>query len=163
MTKDGALLTGHQLIDDLERVLKLILAYPQGLSILLGRVSPPLSLSLLSAFPARTYDSMGIHSSQRPYEERLTEMSAWVDGVIEQAGGWEHITRCVRLWRNEHRDTWNMVAEHMRNVAPRSGFAEARALRQIADKYGVSERTVSRRRRLFARLLAGSVLDIPLE
>jgi hypothetical protein len=149
------------LLHGLERVIRLMLLYPQGLSILLGHVPPPSSLVLLSAFPPKAFDSMGIHSSRRPYEERVTEMSAWIDDVIRQSGGWGHICHCVRLWQHEHPGTWNMVAEHIRNVRPRSGRSEERALRQIADKYCVSVKTVTRRRRQFAGLLAASVLATP--
>ncbi|MDR0648419.1 MAG: hypothetical protein LBF92_03725, partial [Synergistaceae bacterium] len=131
-------------------------------SILLGHASPPSALELLAAFPPETFDSMGIHSSQRPYEERVTELSCRVDETIRRAGGWPHICQSVRLWRHEHPDTWNMVAEHIRNVRPRSGYAEWRALRQIALKYRVSGKTVTRRRRQLASLLADSVLKTPL-
>ena len=149
------------LIDGLERVIRLTLLYPQGLAILLGHVTPPSSLELLAAFPPEAFDSMGIHSSQRPYEERVTELSCRVDETIRKAGGWAHITQGARLWRHEHPDTWNMVAEHIRNVRPRSGYAEWRALRQIALKYRVSEKTVTRRRRQFAGLLADFILNNP--
>jgi hypothetical protein len=149
------------LLNDLERVIRLMLLYPQGLSILLGHVSPPSSLELLSAFPAKSFDSMGIHAGRQPYEERVTELSSWIDDVIRQSGGWGHINQSVRLWQHEHKETWNMVAEHIRNVKSRRGYAEERALRQIANKYCVSVKTVTRRRRQFAGLLAGSILATP--
>ena len=154
-------MTANTLIADLERVIRLILLYPQGLSILLGHVSPPSPLELLSAFPPRAYESLGIHSSHMPHEERVTELSCWIDETIRKAGGWPHICQSVKLWRHEHLDTWHMVAEHIRNVKSRKGYAEWSALRQIALKYCVSEKTVTRRRRQLAGMLADFILNNP--
>jgi hypothetical protein len=135
-----------------------MLLYPQGLSILLGHVSPPSALELLAAFPPKTYDSMGIHSSQRPYEERVTELSCRVDETIRKAGGWGHITQSVRDWKRMHPGDWDMMADHIRAVRPSKRLAGKPALSVIADRYGVAVRTVVRKRRAFPGELADFVL-----
>ncbi|MDR1514833.1 MAG: hypothetical protein LBS45_03995 [Synergistaceae bacterium] len=158
MRPDDAQLTGYKLLDDLERVIRLILLYPQGLSILLGYVSPPSSLELLSAFPPKAFDSLGIHCSQRPYEERITEMSAWIDDVIRQSGGWEHICQSVRDWKRMHLGDWDMMADHIRAVRPRQRWLNRTALQQLADVYRVDCRTIQRKRRAFPGILAEFIL-----
>jgi hypothetical protein len=151
----------QNLSNALERVICLILLYPRGLSILLGAAPPPSALELILYFPPKSFDSLGIHCSQRPYEERVTEAAGWADEVIALAGGWVHITRCTLMWRAEHLDTWNMVAEHIRNVRPRQRWLEGSALAIVARKYCVSPRYVTRRRNALPGLLADCVLHTP--
>jgi hypothetical protein len=151
----------QNLLNGLERVIRLILLYPRGLSILLGAAPPPSALELISAFPARTYDSMGIHSSQRPYEEQVTELSCWMDETVRQAGGWGHITQSVRDWKRMHPGDWDMIADHIRAVRPRQRWLNKTALQQIADLYRVDARTIQRKRRVFPAILADFILFGP--
>ncbi|MDR1514076.1 MAG: hypothetical protein LBS45_00140 [Synergistaceae bacterium] len=151
-------MTSIDLLEGLERVIRLILLYPQGLSILLGHVSPPSSLELLSAFPPKAFDSLGIHCSQRPYEERITEMSAWIDDVIRQSGGWPHICQSVRDWKRMHLGDWDMMADHIRAVRPRQRWIGKSALRVIAEAYKVDIKMILRKRRAFAGVLAEFIL-----
>jgi hypothetical protein len=146
------------LLDGLERVIRLVLLYPQGLSILLGHVPPPPSLELLSASPAKSFDSMGIHASLRPYEERITELSSWIDGVVRQSGGWAHINQSVRDWKRMHPGDWDMVADHIRAVRPRRKWLGKPDLRLIADTYRVDTKTILRKRRAFPGILAEFIL-----
>ena len=146
------------LISDLERVIRLILLYPQGLSILLGHVSPPSPLELLAAFPPRAYESLGIHSSHMPHEERVTELSCRIDETIRKAGGWAHICQSVRDWKRMHPGDWDMMADHVRAVRPSKQWINRSALQAIADVYGVDPRTVTRKRRAFPGILAEFIL-----
>jgi hypothetical protein len=134
------------------------LLYPQGLSILLGRVSPPPPLDFAAAFPPEAFDGMGIRSGRRPCEERIVEAASWADGVIAQAGGWGHITRSCRDWKRMHPGDWDMIADHVRAVRPRRRWLGESALRVIARAYGVDVHTVIRKRRAFPGVLAEFIL-----
>jgi hypothetical protein len=155
-------LTARDLLDGLERVIRLILGYPQGLSVLLGHVEPPSALELLSVFPPKAYDRLGIRCAARPYEERVVEMSAWIDEVIGRSGGWEHIAQCVRDWKRMHPGDWDMMADHVRAVRPRRKWQGKSALRAIADAYRVDIRTVIRKYRAFPGILAEFILYSPI-
>jgi hypothetical protein len=153
-------LTFCALAADLERVIRLILLYPRGLSILLGAAPPPSALELISAFPARTYDSMGIHSSQRPYEEQVTELSCWMDETVRQAGGWGHIVSAVSQWRDENSEDWNLMAAHISWFGPGRKWANRAKLKKLAAGYRCSERTITRKRKHFPGVLADYILFV---
>jgi hypothetical protein len=148
-------MTGFELIAGLERIISLMLLYPRGMSILLGLVPAPPSVEIVRAFPPKQFDHMGIKGKFIPEAERIVLDADIIDAIIEASGGWEHITRTIRQWKNENPEDWALVADHI-------SFRGSK-LQRIADKYGISTQTVKRKRKAFAGVLADYVLYSPIE
>jgi hypothetical protein len=149
------IMTGFELIAGLERIINLMLLYPQGMSILLGLVPAPLSVEIVQAFPPKQFDHMGIKGMFIPDAERVVLDADRIDAIIKASGGWEHITRTIRQWKNENPADWALVADHI--------SLHGSKLQRIADKYGISAQTVKRKRKAFAGILADYILFSPIE
>jgi beta-galactosidase GanA len=154
----------YDLISELERVINLILAYPQGLSVLLGTVPPPSAMDIVLAFPSRSCDNLGIRAASLTEQERIVEAADRIENIISMAGGWEHITRTIYDWRKSNSADWSLVVDHIRHVK-HSGhrWLGGAKLNKIAESYKCSERTASKKRRLFAGVLAEYILSSPIE
>jgi hypothetical protein len=113
---------------------------------------------MLRAFPPKAYDSLGIHCSHRPWEERIAEQSDLLDRAVAESGGWRHIVRSCQDWKRMHPGDWDMMADCVRHVRPRGRWRGKSPLRVIADRYGVAANTVMRKRRAFPGALADFIL-----
>ncbi|MDR0615922.1 MAG: hypothetical protein LBG29_03850 [Synergistaceae bacterium] len=151
-------MTYNALIYDLERVIRLILRYPQGLSILLGAVPPPASMDIVDAFPGRAFDSLGIRGGRRPQAERRVEAADRIDDTIRKAGGWGHIVSAVCQWKKENPDDWSMMAAHISWFGHGQRWISRAKLSKLAAGYGCSERTISRKRNAFPGVIADYIL-----
>jgi hypothetical protein len=156
--RGDAVMAEYTLIGELERVIRMILAYPQGLSVLLGEIPAMSAMEIVEMFPDRAFDSLGIRGGRRPLAEKRVEAADRIDGIIRRAGGWPHIARSVRMWRHENLSDWNMIGEHIRSVRRNRRWVSRAKLLDIADKYRVSAKTVTRKRQLFAGMLAEYIL-----
>jgi hypothetical protein len=157
----------YELAGALEYVLDLLLNYPQGLSMLLGAIPLPSAMDIVLTFPARAPENLGIRNKYLrpiPEQERIVEAADRIDNIIGESGGWEHITRTIRDWAAKNNEDWSLMVDYIRHVR-RSGYRwiGGAKLRRIAEVYGNSERTVRRKRRLFARELAEYILLSPIE
>jgi hypothetical protein len=150
--------TPYSLIAELERVIKLILTYPQGLSILLGYVSPPSSIEIVEMFPGRVFDNLGIRGGRRPQAELRLEAADRIDDIIRRAGGWAHIIRSVRNWKAENPEDWSMMATHISWFGHAQRWISRTKLKRLADGYGCSETTIKRKRHAFPGILADYIL-----
>jgi hypothetical protein len=146
------------IVADLEYVIKLILLYPQGLSILLGQIAPPESLALVQAFPGRVFDNFGIRGRIQSQEERIIEAADRIDDIIRRAGGWGHIVASIQIWRQENPTDWSLMAAHISWVRRGQRWIGRAKLRKLAENYECSEHTITRKRRLFPGVLADYIL-----
>ena len=143
----------YDLIDELERLIKLILAYPHGFAILLGDREPPSSGDIVRAFPVGALDNMGIRGDSIPEAERLAMAMSRIDEIIGRAGGWEHITKCVQQWKEENFEDWAIVTGYRRKKG---------ALKKAAAAHAYSKTTIWRKRRSFPGQIADYILFCPV-
>lgn len=155
-------MTGWDLIDELERVIRLILEYPQGLSILLGSAEVPKSSAIVQAFPPAHFDNLGIRGQFTAEAERITMAASRIDEIIKAAGGWQHITECVQDWKKGHGSDWSMVAMHISYIRSNKRSLDGPTLERIADMFGVSKKRVCKARKNFAGTLADFILFRPI-
>lgn len=163
MIEQRYLMTGYDLIDELERVINLILAYPRGLSILLGTVEAPTSGEIVRAFPPRQIDNMGIRGNAIPEAERNAMAASRIDEIIKEAGGWEHITSAISDWSQEHEDEWRLMVDHISGVRKNRRWISGSALERLAYKYQTTKERICKMRRHFAGMLADYILFKPIE
>jgi post-segregation antitoxin (ccd killing protein) len=146
-------MTPHDRVDELERLIRLIIAYPHGYAILLGACAPPSSGDIVRAFPMRSCDNLGIRGEAIPEAERMAMAESRIDEIIREAGGWEIITKSTRQWRDENREDWAIVTGYRRKKG---------ALKRSAERFAYSRSTICRKRRLFPGQLADFVLFCPI-
>ena len=163
MIEQRYVMTGYDLVSELEHVINLILAYPQGLSILLGKVDAPESSAIVLAFPPASYDNLGIRGQFVPEAERVAVESDRLDKIIKQAGGWSHITGSVQKWRERHRTDWSMMAMHISYVRSKKRSLDGPTLEKIANMYDTTKERVCRARKNFAWTIADFVLYAPID
>lgn len=141
-------------VEKLAAIIELLVSYhPSGILILLGE-RPPLS-ALEWADLAR--------SIQKETDIEHIDMSINTDGFfsqitigdtiisfIEKLGSWDVVVEAVQSFRRIFPSDWNLFVEHIRFISnPLSSRLNSESmLSRIADKYGVDNKTVTRRRKL---------------
>ena len=158
-------MTGWRLQQELSGIIdKLIDRHPQGLRILVGEAPPPVSKEIYAMYSMYSPDDPGIRiqgGDMKPQAEAYTQCVLHFEKVIEESGGWDHITATAREWRTCFRSTWDIVQDHIRFVSLDFSKIDQSQLEHIANKYHVSKDTVWRRRRDFPILLAECILKAP--
>lgn len=141
-------------VDKLAAIVELLVSYhPSGLMILLGE-RPPLS--------AQQWASL-VQSIQAVPDIERVDASVNIDGFfnqvavgdliisfIEKLGSWDVVVEAVQSFRRIFPLDWNLFVEHIRFISnPLSSRLNSESmLSRISYKYGVDNKTVTRRRKL---------------
>lgn len=89
--------------------------------------------------------------------ERIVYDQEFFDGLIELAGGWEHIHRVSREFKESDPRMWSVVTDHVKFVGNASS-RHASKLGYVSVRYGLSPNTVMKYRREFPEKLARMLL-----
>ena len=164
--------SGYGLIKQLAAVVKYLMDYPQGLSMLLGRVPPPscedIEAMIETARPVseQTLDKAGNPMRVDGGAPEVSEADRLLDSedrwnrIIERAGGWEHIYAVTRDWTRCYPSSWAVIVDHVRTARSRVDFVTVEA---IAKRHGVSHDWVCKTVQEFPHRLATYILNTPIE
>lgn len=165
-------MSGYGLIEQLTAVVKFLMDYPQGLSMLLGRVPPPscedIEAMIETARPAseQTLDLAGNPlrvdgggTASFEADRRIDGEERW-NRIIERAGGWEHIYTVTRDWTRCYPSSWAVIVDHVRTARSRVDFVTMEA---IAKRHGVSHDWVCKTVQEFPQRLATYILNTPID
>lgn len=164
-------MSGYGLIEQLTAVIKYLMDYPQGLSMLLGRVPPPscedIEAMIETARRAaeqtldKAGDPMRVDGGAPEVSEadRLLDSEDRWNRIIERAGGWEHIYEVVEGWRTRYPTLWKTIIEYKRYS--KSRFDDI-SYRTIADELGINRDVVKKTIKDFPQRLATAILYTPV-
>jgi hypothetical protein len=158
---------------DIKRGLRAVIellarTHPAGLRVLLGEYEPPSAeeiRDMLGATRGGVGADIRVDGGKRlPEAVRLLETAEIFNRFVDAAGGWGHITRMAREWAGKNSGDWALMVDHARDIRHTGHrWLGGAKLRRIADAYGCSGRTVTKKRRLFAAELAEYILLSPME
>lgn len=152
------------LLDCLVRCLNLVLRYhPAGLRVLLGQAKPPDMeeiCRMLESSSTREELGVRVNSGARiPFAERCLEVEELFCATIEKSGGWKHIAACFREFQEQCPQDWDLFRDHVMWVRPGGIFRLGTGmLARLAEKHGVSEDTIQRRRHEVVEQVARLIL-----
>jgi hypothetical protein len=93
--------------------------------------------------------------------QRICERYDQVEEVIRRVGGWPHVVRCVRDYRESCREEWALLVVY-RRMMPRPGremrMGDGGRLAKVAERLGIGPDTVLRRRETIVAEIAGGIL-----
>ena len=150
----------------LERVTNLIelliSCHPQGFGVLLGDIEPPDSLMIHEMMNAGRVpmpeDFKPTTPSNETEAERITYDREYFDESVELAGGWAHINKTLRDYKNGALAEWKIVTDHTKFVKTSSSRLVS-MLDYVAVRNKVSPTTVMRRVREFPQKVAEMLLS----
>ena len=164
-------MAGYGLIEQLTSVIRLIMDYPQGLSILMGTVPPPSGADICGlletvrppsgpvldrhGFPLRP----GGGPDFVPEADRMIDSAERFNRIIARAGGWGHINYVVRDWAKIYLKAWGVVVDHVRWAKSR---IDSVTVGTLADAHELSRNTVYRIIQNFPQELATAVINTPI-
>lgn len=164
--------SGYGLIEQLTAVVKYLMDYPQGLSMLLGRVPPPscedIEAMIETARRAaeKTLDKAGNPMRVDGGAPEVSEADRLLDSedrwnrIIERAGGWEHIYEVVRDWKKCYPARWAFIADCIRTERSR---VDGVCFDSIIQRHGVGRDWAYRTIQEFPQRLATYILATPIE
>ena len=135
----------------------LITCHPRGFGVLLGENEPPESCeihAMLNAGRVHMPDDFKPATRVNTTEAELIVFDReYFDESVRLAGGWPHINSAVQDFKQADKRYWGIVVDYVKFVSnPASRYLSK--LNFVADRYGVSSRTVTRYRREFPGKLA---------
>ena len=135
----------------------LISCHPRGFGILLGENEPPESSEIHAMYNAGRVrmpeDFRPTSKGNTTEAERIVYDREYFDESVKLAGGWPHINIAVREFKEADKRFWGVVVDYVKFVSnPASRYLSK--LNFVAERYGISPRTVSRYRREFSSKLA---------
>lgn len=165
-------MSGYGLIEQLTAVIKYLIYYPQGLSMLLGTVPPPscedIEAMLETARPVDepTFDAAGypLHvDGNGPVlfeADRLVDSEDRWNRIIARVGGWRHICSVVNDWKKCYPSAWALIVDDIRMERSRVDYV---TLATIAKRHGVSYDWAYKTIQEFPQRLATYVLNTPID
>jgi hypothetical protein len=157
----------YRLYEQLKAIIEMLVAYPKGLSILLGRVSPPtteqINEMILMFEPAGPEIGVRVEGGKMiPKAERLIYTEQAFSAVIAETGGWPHINEVARGFMKAFPNTWHIVSSHTRWVKTKITRMDGSTMRKVAEINGCSIEGVRNTINSFPLELAKSILNSPL-
>ncbi len=167
MIAQTPLRSDYKLVEQLTAVIQMVTLCPNGLSMLLGRVSPPTSEQInemiLSFSPTRGDLGVRVEGGQSvPHAERLIYTEETFSAVVAVCGGWAHIADVAKGWMKMFPNGWGILVDHTRWVRTKTLRVDGSSLGKIAEIHGYSVDTVRNVITTFPRELAESVLASPV-
>jgi hypothetical protein len=163
---------GYRLIEQLTALIKLLVDYPQGLSMLLGSVPPPscedINAMLETSRPVYdpTLDPAGMPLRVDGGAPEVSEADRMIDSeerfnrIVERAGGWEHVNEVTRDRMRMYPVEWQVVKDNARWGPSR---VDGVSLERLAELNGLCRDTAHRMIHDYPQRLATSVLYTPTE
>ena len=154
-----------QSVTKLQCALELFCKYhPRAFKILTGENPPPtvkeVSEMLHVAIPKTEIEAIQTSTITREAESMMILSEKFLS-VIDQAGGWSHITRIVNEFREISPRNWSIFVDHSLWVDAPLDKAGSRlggsCLEKLGNKYGVAPGTVTRISKTVPRMIARSV------
>lgn len=136
-----------------------------GLAILLGNL-PPLSavdiFEMKRAEAGPVNDSLGVRITGGKvinYADAILDATEREACILEEAGGWKPINNAFRYYRVEQPDSWKFFVEHTSYIRPGGSMHDGAGgmSSTLERKYGLSSKTMRRRRNRILRAIANSV------
>jgi hypothetical protein len=158
----------YRLFEQLEAIIRMLVAAPNGLSFLLGRMPPPTTgqineMILMYSPPGDDLGTRVEGGLMTPQAERLIYTEETFSAAVEKAGGWPHIHGVSREHMKIYPNTWSIIMGHVRWVRTKITRADGSSLSKVADANGVSVETVRNVIRSFPLELAHAILASPRE
>ena len=139
----------------------IIRCHPQGFRLLLGEVEKPnpqdIHEMLNTVRDKLPEDYKATMKNLVTEAERIVFDQEFFDGLIELAGGWKHIHRVSREFKESDPRMWSVVTDHVKFVGNASS-RHASKLGYVSVRYGLSPNTVMKYRREFPEKLARMLL-----
>jgi hypothetical protein len=156
----------YRLIEQLAAVIQMMMFYPNGLNMLLGRVKPPaveqINDIILVFTPAGNDLGTKVEGgSNIPYAERLIYTAETFSEVVAVCGGWAHIVEVTKSWLKVYPNSWGVVLDYTRWVKTKNTRIDGSVLKKIANLHGYSTTTVLNIINSFPRELADAILMSP--
>lgn len=161
-------MTGQTLVLKLTSIIRLLMDYPGGLSMLLGTAEPPSCVAINEIFesvrpcPEQTLgtDGFPMRVSGGGVGEfdgdRIINNEERFAAVIAQCGGWKHVNAITQEYKERYPVAWSVVIEYV--CWPKSRVDKA-DYETISERCGVSRPTVSRIISNFAQELATVIIN----
>jgi hypothetical protein len=158
--------TDYKLCEQLAAIIQMLISCPNGLSMLLGRVSPPdseqINEMILSFSPAGNDLGVRVDGGQNiPQAERLIYTAEAFCAVISACGGWGHIVEAARGYMKVFPNEWAIIMDHTRWVKTKITRMDGSSLKKVADLHGCSVDAVRNAINSFPRELAEAILATP--
>ena len=158
--------TDYRLFEQLDAIIQMLMDYPKGLSMLLGRVPPPtteeINEMILLFTPVSSPLGVRVEGGVRlPQAERLIYTEQAFSAVIAEVGGWSHINEVARGYIKVYPNAWNIVTDHIRWVKTKITRVDGLSLKKVAEANGCSVETVRNTINSFPQELAQAILASP--
>ena len=146
-------------IPRLVAVIELLLQYhPKALRILVGEYVPDLMELSEIVQAASEVEENAPNASGLPKSKQLANIvrGESIQSVIDEVGGWEHLSEAVRLYRDNFPKTWAIFVDHVFSVEPgrATRLEEQTQLKRIADKHGFCIATICEKRKIVPEAIA---------
>lgn len=154
---------GYALLRALKEVIRLLLDYPQGLSVLIGSVDPPDAVELYSIWQMlrSSNDNTRVKTSRGAQAaDIMIDKAESFNIVVNNSGGWEHINAITQEYRKRYATTWQIIT---RAVSLPASRIDGATYDEIAENSGVSRGTVLKVIGRFPYDLAAAILNTPLD
>lgn len=151
-------------VDRLTAIIEALVSYhPAGILILLGE-RPALSSSewadLIEAVKSSPEEErVDVSPSTDAFFHRVAE-GLDITRYLEKYGGWKSVVEASKNFRARNPQDWNLFVEALRlEMDPLSSRLQGSGIERISAMYGVSRKTVLRRRRIVPFSIAQSIVS----
>lgn len=166
-------MSGARLIIQLTCVIRLMLEYPQGLSMLIGTVDGPACEDIAEMIETiREPREMLTDPAGRPLSvaggKRALPPDCMIDNeerfnrIVRRVGGWGHVHAVTRDWRRQYPVSWAVIIDYAR-WSPEKSRIDNVTLDDIADRHKMSRATFYRIIRRFPQELATAIMNTPID
>ena len=158
-------MSGYKLLEQLTAVIIMVMEYPRGLDVLMGKVPPPPAEDIAEMITScSSSNDLGVRISGGKFSseaERILMSEESFTGIIDAVGGWEHVNTVTRDWAESYSNTWNIIVDHVKWVQGGFSRIDESQLSRIAEKYCITVDTICRKKREFPKVLARAILQTP--
>jgi len=162
----------YRLAEKLTSIIRLLVDYPQGLSILLGG-APPLSCDEINEMfetirpPCEpTLDQAGCFlrvdgGADHIEADMMIDSADSFNRVIGCSGGWAHINAVTRGWKAHYPLRWGILVDYVVWAGRGASRIDGSQVKKVAGKFHVSHTTVVQTAQEFPRRIATAILTSP--
>lgn len=157
----------YTLVEQLAEIIRMLVGFPKGINMLLGRIPPPtleeineMILAFRSAGPDLGTRVDG--GENIPTAERLIYTADTFTAVLEACGGWKHISVVANGWIKLSPNAWAIVLDHVRLVRTKVTRIDGSSVKKIADAHGCATDTIHNVVNVFPKELAAAILSSPI-